>query len=185
MDKERVRVWGREKVTEELKAKAEQPLDAHALDERPDVKQRVLTMSFAEVVARLGFVTYQGKASFELARNKGELEVFEDSLIQHGLHGGPLLATDTVQCLDGAVRQNPQNVLPHLTIKAVHDRKNGNQNRDTQSQARNTEQGHEGHELAAPTHTDIAQCNVKGEGVLGKRGQPALGWLSLHGSARR
>lgn len=87
MDKERVRVWGREKVTEELKAKAEQPLDAHALDERPDLKQRVLTMSFAEVVARLGFVTYQGKASFDLARNKGELEVFEDSLIQHGLHG--------------------------------------------------------------------------------------------------
>lgn len=87
MDKERVRVWGREKVTETLKARAEQPLDAHALDERPDLKQRILGMGFDEVVARLGFVTYRGKASFALSRNKHNLEVYEDSLIERGLHG--------------------------------------------------------------------------------------------------
>ena len=46
MEKERVRVWGRDKLSQDLEVRAQQPLDAHALDERPDVKQRVLTMSF-------------------------------------------------------------------------------------------------------------------------------------------
>lgn len=87
MAKERQRLWGRDKIGAALEAKAKTPLDAHALDERPDVKARVLTMPFVEVVARLGFLTYQGTAKFQLSRNKHSLPIYEKTTIEHGLHG--------------------------------------------------------------------------------------------------
>ena len=87
MDQERQRLWGRDKVTAEIEAKAAEKIDAQALDARPDVKNRVLGMGFRELVARLGFVEYRGKATFDLGRNKNQLAVVEDSLIEHGLHG--------------------------------------------------------------------------------------------------
>ena len=87
MDKERTRLWGQDKLSAELEAKAKAPIDARALDDRPDVKNRVLGMEFKEVVARLGFVTYKGKATFKLERLGHNLNVVEDTLIEHGLHG--------------------------------------------------------------------------------------------------
>lgn len=87
MAKERQRLWGREKIAAEIETKAKEKLDAHALDERPDVRARVLGMRFAEVVARLGFLTYAGTARFSLERNGQRLPVFEDTVIEHGLHG--------------------------------------------------------------------------------------------------
>lgn len=88
MDRERTRLWGREKVAAEVEKRAKEPIDPRALDDRPDVKSRVLNMRWAEVVARLGFVTYTGKAIFDLERNGHALRVYEDTTIEHGLHGG-------------------------------------------------------------------------------------------------
>lgn len=87
MAKERQRLWGRDKATAEVEAKAAEKLDPQGLDVRPDLKNRVLGMGFREAVARLGFLEYQGKATFNLGRNKHELGVVEDTLIEHGLHG--------------------------------------------------------------------------------------------------
>jgi hypothetical protein len=106
-ERESKRVWGRDKVSSEVAEKAKEPIDARALDERPDLKARVLSMSFDEAVARLGFVEYAGVARFELTRNQHRILVVEDTLLEHGLHGSfRLLQKDE----DGAVsRENVYN----------------------------------------------------------------------------
>ena len=87
MDREGRRLWGRARLAEEVQAKAKEPIDAYLLGERPDLKNRVLSMRYEEAVARMGFIEYRGKATFHLERNGHELNVVEDTLIQHGLHG--------------------------------------------------------------------------------------------------
>lgn len=81
------RLWGRDKIAAEVQAKADQDIDANALDARPDTKSHVLNMSFEETVARLGFLQYKGKATFKVGRNKHKLSVVEETLVEHGLHG--------------------------------------------------------------------------------------------------
>ncbi len=82
------RVWGLAKQQEAERQRAEEPIDASSLDVDRAALDRVRGLTFPEVVARLGFVRYQGKARFSLARNDHELEVVEDTTIEHGLDGG-------------------------------------------------------------------------------------------------
>lgn len=96
MKKESQRVWGKDKLAQDVEAKAKEPIDAHALADRPDLRSRVLTMSYEEVVARMGFIEYTGSARFLLKRNGHTIDVPENSLIRHGLHGSFLVRqTDT------------------------------------------------------------------------------------------
>lgn len=87
MAKEGRRLWGKERLDSEIETKAKESLDAYLLAERPDLKNRVLAMSWPEAVARLGHIEYTGVARFHLSRNGNELKVVEDSLVEHGLHG--------------------------------------------------------------------------------------------------
>lgn len=100
MKKQSQRLWGKDKLAQEVDAKAKEPIDAHALADRPDLRSRVLTMPFEEVVARLGFIEYAGSARFLLKRNGHTIDVPESTLVRHGLHGSFLVRqTDS----DGAV----------------------------------------------------------------------------------
>lgn len=81
------RLWGRDRAGEALEAKAKEPIDAYGLEERPELKNRVLQMKFDEVVARLGFLEYKGTAVFHLSRNGHHLRLHESTQIEHGLHG--------------------------------------------------------------------------------------------------
>lgn len=80
-------VWGRERLAAELQEKAKEPIDAFALADRPELKNRVLQMRFDEVVSRLGFLEYRGRASFNLRASLNGIEIVEDTTIEHGLHG--------------------------------------------------------------------------------------------------
>lgn len=81
------RLWGRDRIAEELAIKSKETIDAYALEERPEIKNRVLQMKLDEVVARLGFLEYQGVATFHLSRNGHHLRLQENTKIEHGLHG--------------------------------------------------------------------------------------------------
>lgn len=87
MDKEGRRLWGRERLAEEVQVKAKEPIDAYLVGERPDLKSKVLTMRYEEAVARMGFIEYHGTATFDLQRNGNRLRIVEETTIQHGLHG--------------------------------------------------------------------------------------------------
>lgn len=87
IEAQKQRLWGRQRITAEVAARAQQPLDPSSLDGQPTVKERVLNMSWAEVVARLGFIVYEGKATFILERNSRTLKVVENTTIEHGLDG--------------------------------------------------------------------------------------------------
>lgn len=82
------RLWGREKLAADLQAQARSPIDAESLAADSRAFERVRSMAFQEVVARVGFVRYQGTARFKLSRGGPAVNVFEDTLIEHGLHGG-------------------------------------------------------------------------------------------------
>ncbi len=81
------RTWGREKLDEEVKARAMEPIDAYQLDANPAIRQRILTMSFQELVARFGFLRLESTASFDLSRNGLRIPVFEKTVVEHGLDG--------------------------------------------------------------------------------------------------
>jgi hypothetical protein len=87
VNRESQRLWGKDKVEQRYAELAKETLDAYALEERPDLKSRVLSMKFEEAVARLGFVEYTGTARFLLKRNGHTIDVPETSIIRHGLHG--------------------------------------------------------------------------------------------------
>ncbi len=87
MDKESRRLWGRDRLTEEAEKKAKETLDPYVLEEKEEVRKRVLTMSFEEVVARMGFVEYKGVARFELSNAGNTMKIVEDTTIEHGLGG--------------------------------------------------------------------------------------------------
>ncbi len=87
LDRAKRRLWGRQRVQAELEAKAKEAIDVESIDTQAALKDRVLSMSFDEVIARMGFVEYQGVAKFKVKRNKNALTVYEDTLIEHGLHG--------------------------------------------------------------------------------------------------
>ena len=84
---EGLRIWGRHKVDEDVKARAQQPIDAYKVDVDADARQRMLTMAFDEVVARYGFLRLESVARFELSRNGHRIPVHEHTVIEHGLHG--------------------------------------------------------------------------------------------------
>lgn len=84
---ENTRLWGRDKLAADVAARAEMPLDARAATEDATVRARILEMPFEEVVARIGFATYRGRARFTLERNEQRVDVFEDTLIEQALHG--------------------------------------------------------------------------------------------------
>ena len=81
------RVWGRHKLAEDVKARAETPIDVYKLDVDADSRARVLSMTFDEVVARYGFVSLKASARFELIRNGHAIRVHERTAVEHGLHG--------------------------------------------------------------------------------------------------
>jgi hypothetical protein len=82
------RLWGREKLAAAIAERAEARIDARALADDVELWERVRTMGFRELVARLGFVVYSGQARFVLERNEQRVEVYEDTTIEHALHGG-------------------------------------------------------------------------------------------------
>ncbi len=84
---EGVRVWGRHKLDEDVKARAAMTIDAYKVDVDPESRARMFQMSFDEVVARFGFLRLQSKARFELSRNGQSISVFEQTVIEHGQHG--------------------------------------------------------------------------------------------------
>jgi hypothetical protein len=87
VNRESQRVWGKDKLEQEFAEKAKETIDAYALEDRPELKSRVLAMRFEEVIARLGFVEYTGSARFLLKRNGHTIDVPESSTLRHGLHG--------------------------------------------------------------------------------------------------
>jgi hypothetical protein len=87
INREEQRLWGKDKLEQEFAEKAKESIDAYSLDERPDLKSRVLNMRFEEVIARMGFVEYTGSARFLLKRNGHTIDVPENSVIRQGLHG--------------------------------------------------------------------------------------------------
>lgn len=82
-----VRLWGRDRLDKETQEKAKETLDPYLVGSRPEVRARVLGMSFGEVVARLGYLKYQGTAEFALRRNLHKIDIVENTEIEHGLHG--------------------------------------------------------------------------------------------------
>ncbi len=93
-------LWGQGRVAAALKTQAEHPIDPYTVHERPDAKERVLGMSFAEVATRLGHLEFQCRAEFRLTRNGHDLRVTEDTLLKHGrYHAHHLLQKDA----DGAL----------------------------------------------------------------------------------
>lgn len=87
IDRESKRLWGRDRLAEETEKKAKEALDPYVLAENDEVRKRVLTMSFEEVVARMSFVEYKGVAKFDLMSGGNTLAIVEDTTIQHGLNG--------------------------------------------------------------------------------------------------
>ncbi len=87
INRESQRLWGKDLIAHEYEEKAKEAIDAYALEERPDLKAHVLGMRFEEVIARMGFVEYDGTARFLLKRNGHTIDVPETSQIRHGLHG--------------------------------------------------------------------------------------------------
>lgn len=81
------RLWGRDHTQARWMERAQSPIDPRVLDTDAETRRRVLRMPIEEVVARLGFVRYQGTARFVLERNDHHIEVYEDTVIDHGLHG--------------------------------------------------------------------------------------------------
>ncbi|MEL7369986.1 MAG: hypothetical protein AAFN74_13790 [Myxococcota bacterium] len=84
---EGVRVWGREKIDDSVKARAQQPIDTGKLDVDTEMRARVLEMPFDEVVTRFGFLKLEAEARFELSRNGHQIPVYENTTIDHGLQG--------------------------------------------------------------------------------------------------
>jgi len=87
VNREEQRVWGKDKLDQESAEKAKESIDAYALEERAELRQRVLGMRWEEVVARLGFAEYHGQARFLLKRNGHTIDVPESTILRHGLHG--------------------------------------------------------------------------------------------------
>lgn len=87
LSEEGSRLWGHELQAARWTEAAEAPLDPRSLDRDVEARRRVLDMPVEEVVARLGFLRYQGVARFQLERNGHHLDVFEDTTLEHGLGG--------------------------------------------------------------------------------------------------
>lgn len=84
---DRDRLWGRAQAREALKARAQEDLSPTAFAERPEVRDRILSMSFEETVARLGPVRFEGRSSFRIRRNQHDLRVEERSTVESGDDG--------------------------------------------------------------------------------------------------
>lgn len=83
----KVRVFGKDLPTPELEKRAAEPIDARALGTDAALAKRALTMSWEELVARLGVVEYRGVAKLDVSRGRPGFAVTEDSLITQGLGG--------------------------------------------------------------------------------------------------
>lgn len=100
MQREALRLWGKDKTAQVVADRAKEAIESDALDERPDLRSRVLNMSFDEVVERIGFARFTASARFLLKRNGHTIDVPENTVLAHGLHGSfSLVQTDK----DGAV----------------------------------------------------------------------------------
>ena len=84
---EGVRVWGRHKLDEDVKARAAAAIDPYKLDANFATRKQVLTMPFDEVVSRYGFLRLETRATFDLNRNGHAITVQEHTIIEHGRHG--------------------------------------------------------------------------------------------------
>lgn len=85
LEKQGDRVWGRDLRSARAQERAKETIRVQELDRAP-VRERVLTMTWAEVVARVGLVRYEGVAVFKLSRNKKTFKVTEKTLIEEGLY---------------------------------------------------------------------------------------------------
>lgn len=83
----KLRVFGKDPPPPELEKKAAEPLDARSLGTDAALARRALTMSWEEVVARVGVVEYKGTAKLEVSRGRPQFQVTEESLITQGLGG--------------------------------------------------------------------------------------------------
>ncbi len=83
----KMRVFGKDPPTPELEKRAAEPIDARALGGDAALAKRALTMSFEELVVRLGVVEYRGVAKLDVSRGRPGFAVTEDSLITQGLAG--------------------------------------------------------------------------------------------------
>ena len=81
------RLWGRQKIEAAVQAQAERPIDAGQLHLDRKALERVVTMSFDEVVARFGFLRLESTATFELTRNGHRVPILEKTVIEHGIDG--------------------------------------------------------------------------------------------------
>jgi hypothetical protein len=83
----KARIFGKDLPTPALEKRAAEPIDARGLASDPALARRALTMSWEELVARLGVVEYRGVAKLDVARGRPGFAVTEDSLITQGLAG--------------------------------------------------------------------------------------------------
>lgn len=86
LEAESQRVWGRDRLNAKALERAKDKIPVGELA-RPGIMHRVLSMPWAEVVARAGLIRYEGVAKFKLSRNNKTFSVTEDTLIEQGLYG--------------------------------------------------------------------------------------------------
>lgn len=81
------RLWGADKAAADIEALAREPIDSRGLDVDLEARKKVLEMPLDAVVARLGFVVYEGEARISIERNGHTIDVFEKTRIEHALDG--------------------------------------------------------------------------------------------------
>ncbi len=81
------RPWGHRLEQQRLAGQARESLDPRRFGDDPQLRARILGLSFAEAEARLGPVRYEGSARFRLQRNGHDLNVVEHSVIESGPGG--------------------------------------------------------------------------------------------------
>lgn len=84
---DRDRAWGDQKRAQRTEAEAARELALDQLSDDPALRRRLFSMSFDEVVARMGPVRHRGVARFRVKRNGHDLEVVEKTLIESGPDG--------------------------------------------------------------------------------------------------
>lgn len=86
-ERARQRIWGRDEPPSELQKRAKENIDANDLDRSDVTLHRVLEMPFREAVARLGFIEHRSTAELDIGVEPRKLGFFEETLLEHGLHG--------------------------------------------------------------------------------------------------
>jgi hypothetical protein len=154
------------------------PLAGLEIVQPPDVHVRA-DVGDLRLDLRLDATDQRGAQIFAAAQHALHIEIGRDTL-HVGLLAKPLRQRLPIphalgRSRDRRVRREAQQPPPHLVPQAIHDRDDGDQRGDADTDAEHRDPADEGNEKAAVAAHDVTQAHVDGHGMKHKAGKATAG----------